>query len=372
MTRDRRARSIAPRSIAWLLIAFALLGAGVLGCGKKGPPVAPERRLPAAATNLAAVIEGPTIVLSWSNPSRRHDGTAMRDLSMVKVHRQSLQAAVEPRAAMLASGRVVGYEEIAAIRLDEAAAAGGDRRTGRWVDRAGLTPGRRYAYVVTAIDSTGRSSAPSQRLVVDLVAAPGVPRDLSSAAGDARVTLRWQRPEAAADGSPMTDEMRYVVLRGTEADAAPATPINAEPTAATELTDTGLVNDAAYRYAVRAVRIAPGGVRAYGEASAAISATPVDTTPPTPPAELVAIPTAGSVRLAWRPSPEPDVALYAVYRAVGNGPFVRVGTTAAINTVFIDRDVTAGTAYRYAVTALDRARRPNESGRSNEVRVQAE
>jgi fibronectin type 3 domain-containing protein len=78
------------------------------------------------------------------------------------------------------------------------------------------------------------------------------------------------------------------------------------------------------------------------------------------------------VRLAWRPSPEADVALYAIYRAIGEGALVRVGTTAAINTVFIDREVTPGTTYRYAVTALDRARRANESGRSNEVRVQAE
>ena len=372
MRRDDRAGSIAPRSIAWLLIGVALLGAGALGCGKKGPPVAPERRIPAIATNLAAVIEGSTVVLSWSNPTRRHDGTAMRDLAVVKVHRQSLQAAVEPRPAMLSSGRVVGYDEIASIRLDEAAAAGGDRRTGRWIDRAGVTPGRRYAYVVTAIDSTGRSSAPSERLVVDFVAVPGAPRDVSSAAGDARVILRWQRPEAAADGSPLTGEVRYVVLRGTEGDAAPVTPVNAEPTAATELTDSGLANDTTYRYAVRAILVAPGGVRAYGEASSAVSATPVDTTPPTPPAELVAIPTAGSVRLAWRPSPEPDVALYGVYRAVGEGAFVRVGTTAATNTVFIDRDITAGTTYRYAVTALDRARRANESGRSNEVRVRAE
>jgi hypothetical protein len=273
---------------------------------------------------------------------------------------------------MLSSGRVVGYDEIASIRLDEAAAAGGDRRTGRWTDRVELTPGRRYAYVVTAIDSTGRSSAPSERLVVDFVASPGVPRDLASAVGDARVTLRWQRPEAAADGSPLTGEVRYVVLRGAEAEAAPVTPVNAEPTAATELTDTGVANDTTYRFAVRAIRIAPGGVRAYGEASAAVSATPVDTTPPAPPAELVAIPTAGSVRLAWRPSPEADVALYAIYRAIGEGALVRVGTTAAINTVFIDREVTPGTTYRYAVTALDRARRANESGRSNEVRVQAE
>jgi fibronectin type 3 domain-containing protein len=63
------------------------------------------------------------------------------------------------------------------------------------------------------------------------------------------------------------------------------------------------------------------------------------------------------------------VASYAVYRATGEGAFVRIGTTPAINTVFTDREVTAGARYRYAVTALDAARTPNESARSNVVAV---
>jgi fibronectin type 3 domain-containing protein len=45
----------------------------------------------------------------------------------------------------------------------------------------------------------------------------------------------------------------------------------------------------------------------------------------------------------------------------------RIGTTAAGSTTFVDRDVRAGTTYRYAVTALDNALRPNESAPSDEV-----
>jgi hypothetical protein len=40
--------------------------------------------------------------------------------------------------------------------------------------------------------------------------------------------------------------------------------------------------------------------------------------------------------------------------------------------VFVDGDVQPGRAYRYAVTAVDRARRPNESPPSSEVTVTAE
>ena len=88
--------------------------------------------------------------------------------------------------------------------------------------------------------------------------------------------------------------------------------------------------------------------------------------------DVEVIPGGGAMRLAWNPSPEDDVALYAIYRAVGDGELIRIGTTQTPTTVFVDRDVSAGTRYRYAVTAIDRARNANESPRSNVVTVTAE
>ena len=66
------------------------------------------------------------------------------------------------------------------------------------------------------------------------------------------------------------------------------------------------------------------------------------------------------------------MAAYAVYRAAAGGELVRIATTVPPGTVYADRDVRPGTTYRYAVTAIDRARRPNESARSNVVSVRAE
>jgi hypothetical protein len=62
------------------------------------------------------------------------------------------------------------------------------------------------------------------------------------------------------------------------------------------------------------------------------------------------------------------VAGYIVYRAPEAGGFERIGSTTAPSTTFVDRTVTRG-VYRYTVAAQDRAARPNESRRSNEVRV---
>jgi fibronectin type 3 domain-containing protein len=116
------------------------------------------------------------------------------------------------------------------------------------------------------------------------------------------------------------------------------------------------------------VRVDPA-VSATGEISAAVVIAAANTTPPVAPANLLAVPSPGAVRLAWNPSASPDVAIYAVYRAGETGDFIRIATTLAGATVYLDRDVRPGTTYRYAITALDNARRPNESPRSNVVSV---
>jgi len=352
------------------VLVVLLAGAALASCGKKGPPVAPELRVPAGPAGLQGSVDGESIVVSWTAPATRIDGTRLRVIDRYKLYRREEADAGPPKAAMLSSGRIVGYDEIATIRTNSPAPATIQGSSVTWIDRRALSTGRRYVYVVTAEDALGRTSAPSQRLIVPFLAAPLAPRALSATAGDRRVTLTWQAPAGLIDGTPVTDDVRYLVLRGTGATEGLA-PITPQPIAETTFTDTGVDNDVDYRYAVRAVRVEPA-VTAAGESSPTVTASPADTTPPSPPTGLVAIPSAGVVRLAWNPSPEPDVATYAVYRATETGEFMRIATTTALGRVYTDRDVQPGTTYRYAVTALDKARRPNESARSIVVSVRAE
>src|SRR5262249_4115183 len=169
------------------------------------------------------------------------------------------------------------------------------------------------------------------------------------------------------DGTPLRGEISYVILRGVGAEGA-LQPVKAEPATGITYVDTGLVNDTTYRYVVRAVRT-EGEATAYGEPSMVATATPVDLTPPEAPTNLLAIPSETAVRLTWTASPSTDVATYVIYRATGTGAFMRIGTAPAVSIVFTDRDVKRGEQYRYAVTALDRARTPNESVKSNVVTV---
>ena len=356
----------AARSFLAVLLAVVALAA----CGKKGPPVAPELRVPSVPAALHGSVDGESIVLSWTQPNTRLDGTKLRTVDRYTLYRREEADEGPPKSAMLSHGRVIGYDEIATIRTDAPAPAVIQGTSVTWVDRRTLSVGRRYVYVVTAEDSIGRSSAPSERLVVPFLAAPKAPADLRAQPGDQRVTLTWQPPPALIDGSPVTGDIKYVVLRGSGA-SGPLASITPQPLSETTFTDTGLENDTDYRYAVRALRVEPA-VTAAGEASATVAVAPLDTTPPSPPAGLVAVPSSDAVRLAWNASPEPDVATYAIYRAAGPGDFMRIATTTAPGTVYTDRDVKPGTTYRYAVTALDNARRANESARSNVVSVRVQ
>jgi fibronectin type 3 domain-containing protein/predicted small lipoprotein YifL len=345
-----------------------LLAAGALvACGKKGPPVAPELRVPAGPTGLRGAVDEQAIVVSWTGPGERMDGSRLRAISVYKLHRREEVPNGPPRSAMLSSGRVVGYDQIAAIRPDDPAPATVQGTAVTWVDRQALSFGRRYVYVVTAEDALGRSSAPSERLLVPYVAVPQAPGALRAAPGDGQVTLTWQAPTERIDGSPATGELRYVVLRGTGAEG-PLAPITPQPVTGTSYTDQAVANDTDYRYAVRAVRVEPA-VTATGAASTAVAAAPADTTPPAAPGGLLAVPSTGAVRLAWNPSAAPDVAGYAVYRAGATGDFMRIATVLPAATVYLDREVRAGATYRYAVTAFDRARHANESPRSEPVTV---
>lgn len=348
-------------------LLFLLAASALVACGKKGPPVAPELRVPLGPTGLHGAVDEQSVVVGWTGPGTRVDGSRLRAIALYKLYRREEAGGGEPKSAMLSSGRVVGYDEIATIRPDSPAPASVQGSSVTWVDRRALAVGRRYVYVVTAEDTLGRSSGPSERLVVPYLAPPKAPRALSAAPGDRRISLTWQPPAELTDGSPAPGDLRYLVLRGAGAEGALA-PITPRPVEGTTFTDEGVDNDSDYRYAVRAVRVDPA-VTATGEASGAVVAAAADTTPPAAPANLLAVPTAGAVRLAWNPSGSPDVAVYAIYRAGEAGDFVRIATTMAVATVYVDRDVRPGTTYRYAVTALDRARRPNESPRSNEISI---
>jgi uncharacterized protein len=352
------------RRVFALAVTVGLTLAGAAACGRKGPAVYPELRLPQAVTDLGGTVREGGVDLSWTIPRRRVDNTPMRDATAARVFRTEDAGAGEPKPALLVRNRVAGYTEIATIRLDNAPALQDGRLVYR--DTSALQGDRRYTYVVLTEDSRGRVSPPSTRVSLQYVAAPEAPRALRAEAGEQQARLSWEAPTQRTDGHPVSGPLEYEVLRAGSPDG-PLAPVGRTPAGVTSFTDRRLENDRAYSYAVRAIGAVAGGI-VLGEPSARVTVTPTDMTPPSPPANLVAIPSVGTVRLSWSPSPERDVAGYVVYRAAGAGALARIGSTPVLTTVFVDRDVPPG-QYRYAVTARDAGARANESARGNEVTV---
>jgi len=323
--------------------------------------VPPETRLPQAVGDLMAVEREGAVEVAWTVRGRRMDNSRITEPGFARLYRIDDAGTGEPRAAMRRDDRIVGYTELATFRLQD---LGGDRIT--YVDRRGLVYGRRYTYVATTTDAQGRTSAPSARVSITYIAPPEPPQALRGEPGDRAARLGWQPPAKLVDGTAIGDPLVYDVLRATDPVAEPSV-IGRTAPGTTAYEDRGVENDRTYYYAVRAIRMA-GAASAAGAASERVAVTPMKTTPPAPVRDVTAVPSRGEVRLSWRPSPEPDVATYIVYRAAGGGAPMRVGTVRPPTTTFVDRSVPPGT-YRYTVTAQDASARANESGPSNEVSV---
>jgi hypothetical protein len=105
---------------------------------------------------------------------------------------------------------------------------------------------------------------------------------------------------------------------------------------------------ATYRYFVQSVQKTDEKY-AESEPSVEISFIPTDRFPPAPPAGLTAVPGTRTIELVWERNSEMDFASYRIYR---DGRKIAEGQTAP---AFSDRDVKAGTRYRYQVSAVDTA-----------------
>lgn len=350
---------------AGLLVAVALLG-----CGKKGPPLSPERVAPAPVRDLAASLEGRSVRLTWTYPDRRADRAPLKDLAELRVYRREDPAdAPQPKPAILEGEQVVGFQQMLAVELKNPAPARLVGHQVTFVDDKDLTFGRRYTYVVTSVSGRGRISVPSNRITVVLEPAPLAPADLRATEGDSQVRLGWQPPTTREDGSPVTGPLRYNIYRTTGPEDPRGVPLNPEPISDPMFVDLTARNDQTYYYRVLAVAGEETLLLMSGE-SAAVSATPEDQTAPAAPRNLVAVAAPGAVRLAWDAVPDPDLAGYIVYRSTVQGRgHEQITPQPLAATTFTDPTVRPRQTYFYVVTAVDRARKPNQSVPSNEARA---
>ncbi|MDQ7779968.1 MAG: fibronectin type III domain-containing protein, partial [Planctomycetota bacterium] len=222
----------------------------------------------------------------------------------------------------------------------------------------GLENNHGYAFVVTAVDTSGNESQHSQDAYATPTGdttPPASPTGIVLTPGDKQMTVRWQ-PNTEPDLAGYN--VYYSASPWTLANAAliPATSF--------QYVVSGLTNGVSYSFIVTAVDTAGNE----SVQSAAVSAIPApDTTPPAPPTGLVVMPGHEKVTLTWNYSLEPDIAGYNVYYS--SSPWIQANPVLIPLSVappwYTVMNLQNGTTYLFVVTAVDTS--GNESAHSDQV-----
>ena len=320
----------------WLLAPILLW----CGCGYVGEPLPPLLNIPLPVMDLAAVQRGSKIIVQFSLPKLTTEGRIVRppiewDLRIGEPGTGEFR--IDAWAAR-AKSPVDGRMEKGRVSYEIPAAP--------WI-------GKDVVLAARAAGPNGRQSDWSKPVVLTVVPPPAVPRDLKAENVSEGVRLTWSGSGPA-----------YRVYRRTEADAGFTVAANTETP---EYLDKATEYGKPVRYIVQAI-VKTGTSEVESDISKEAAITPVDEFPPAVPAGLTAVPTAGSIELAWDRDTEPDLAGYRIYRAAPGGEFTKIGETAEAPS-YSDKQVESGKQYRYTVSAFDKS--GNESKRSIEIEVSA-
>ncbi len=394
------------------------------GCGKKGPPLPPFVRVPAAVGQLAAHRVGDDVVINFALPTQNIDQSAPISLARVDVYAYTGRSAppavrfpeVADRVAMIETTAETPAATTLRETLTPDKLVEGRQLTSTIPPRASDTPVRddvraplkRY-YMAVPYNIRGRSGPPSPVVELPLTPLPDAPANVRVAYNADAVTLRWDPsggilgflldggalpsaspvddgPPVAAGGTLPAGPTRYNVYREIEAppktdtaDAVKTPAPAAMPLLASAAPVDGLTfNDPRESdgrrlcYSVSAVRGAAGRA-VEGHASEATCVVTVDIFPPAAPTGVSPIAVEGAISLVWEANSERDLQGYHVFRGEdGSETLTRITNEVVKETRYTDQGVKSGVRYVYAVTAVDnQSPLPNVSAQSERVEVTA-
>lgn len=204
----------------------------------------------------------------------------------------------------------------------------------------GLTNKVPYTFYVTALDTSGNESQPSESLTVTPKApdheAPSIPSQLQAVAGEEGITVTWAKvPE---------DDLSYYNLHLSKDNGATwEEPVNVGNTLAYTLKEP--VSGVKYSFRISAVDESGNESELSDPVKVRYSAYVI-------PEGLKASPEPGQVRLSWRPVSDASLSGYRVYRSDDGGGTWSV-TDAGKQTGYTVTELTYGATYVFAVTAVN-------------------
>ena len=350
------------RSVAGVVLLWCLLISS--GCGKKGPPLPPLLRLPAAPQDLVATRQGARVSLRFRVPAGNTDGGTPADVTRVEVYALTGVSTLTPDD-LIRRGVRVGSVAVNPPKEpdvpEDADAPSGDipRETPvNGVDQgaaAGVTEtieivdGRSSelrSYIAFGINKRGRRGAFSTRALVPMSEAPAPPPPPTLTYDEVSVAVSWSEAPAAGSAEPIG----YLVYAVGATDVR----LTEAPVQALRVVEPRIEWHVERCYVVRTVATVES-LTIESESSAPACVTPEDTFPPSAPSGLNTVPETGAVNLIWSPNEEPDLAGYFVLRAIAPATTpVALNAVALQDTTFRDT-VPSGSRVTYAIQAVDKA-----------------
>ena len=341
--------------------------AGAAACGHKGPPQAPLRPIPAAASEVSIERDGAAVTVRFKIPEANQDQSTPAAVERVDVFALSraadaqgpLPADLFVPANLVTSVAVRPKPDPDAPPSTDKRPVPGDVATVVDTIAAAATSASQVRYYAVLPAAGRRRATPSPILRVSLGAAPAAPTGVKLDYDEREIKATW----VGATGQ------RFVVDE-TDAAGVAKKRLSAAPQEAATIT-IPLTLGQATCIVVRGVEIREA-VSVIGAATAPVCVTPVDRFPPSAPSNLSAVPGDGGIELSWTASAAKDVAGYVILRGDGaGGTLQRLTQVPATGTAYNDSTARSGVTYVYAVVAIDAATPPNQSPESNREQVTA-
>lgn len=343
----------------YLFLLFILVSPALLlsSCGKKASPVPPGTLRPRAIDDLAFSITPDGAILTWTIPEKNMDGSPI-----LTIEGFSLFRAESPMDSFCRGcpPNFRGAIEIPfSIDPDNAGRMSYEDRT--------LQTGIIYTYEVRTKKGILNISDPSNRISFAWHSPPGPPEEVKTVSVPDGVKISWKPPLRWTDGTPLNEDLSYVVKRKEEKGSTWY--VIADKVKGTSFYDTEIDPSTRYRYMIKAVYNYAGTDIPGMDGAESDTAGILDTTAPSAPENVAAIVEAGTVIIRWDANVEPDVFGYYIYRKSPGGIVLRLNSRPVILNRFIDRTALMPGTYKYSVSAVDNSVNNNESVKSAWVPV---
>lgn len=223
--------------------------------------------------------------------------------------------------------------------------------------------GKRYEYTVTFVNKAGDESKKTDPVMViyGTPASAGLgPVNVKTLEQQGKVEITWE--QNGADVGAFT----YRVYRAVDSVSHYVKLNHRDLLMIAEegkpgqgaFTDTGLIDDHTYWYAVASVDFVGNESR-----HVIIKATPSDKVAPLPPGPIVAQPSGLGILVTWQPPVADDLASYDIYRSTNSDSlFEKINEAAvpATDTMYEDRKALPNMQYFYRMVSIDRAGNSSE------------